>query len=48
MGNNLNKPLKVGATIGIIGGGQLGRFEIAMLKNQTFDPELLEKIQGQN
>ncbi|HAP4265358.1 TPA: deoxyribonuclease IV [Enterococcus faecalis] len=23
-------------------------FEIAMLKNQTFDPELLEKIQGQN
>ncbi|MDU1887790.1 MAG: deoxyribonuclease IV, partial [Enterococcus faecalis] len=23
-------------------------FEVAMLKNQTFDPELLEKIQGQN
>ena len=33
MGNNLNKPLKVGATIGIIGGGQLGRMLVMSGKN---------------
>ena len=32
-GNNLNKPLKVGATIGIIGGGQLGRMLVMSGKN---------------
>ena len=33
VGNNLNKPLKVGATIGIIGGGQLGRMLVMSGKN---------------
>ena len=42
MGNNLNKPLKVGATIGIIGGGQLGRMLVMSGKKMGFQMIVLD------
>lgn len=41
-GNNLNKPLKVGATIGIIGGGQLGRMLVMSGKKMGFQMIVLD------